>query len=241
MAQKLLQWILLVCPQGTCNAGKATVSGAITLVHLDIETFDSQLGNTIKEAASSQKYIDQSLQLNLNAGFKPGELSAMFAGVGTGKSMSMSSYAIGQAIRQAESFWKYTPSWWDYFGRYTPGMPNETTIECRYEYVDETEQTHRRHFIGVSFKLPKYTSGFHIPREHPVHQYMEYWLTANYDIKTHRNSELLWHKNRIRIGFFFKDKKDAAAFKFNFHQAQLENDGLIVNGLDITDFIPRPS
>ena len=96
--------------------------------------------------------------------------------------------------------------------------PISFTLLCEYKEVDPSEQKFRRHYIG--FRLLHGNSRMWEPSNYRHTDWWKevaHWCHDSFG-RNFRGELSRWHHNTTDCGFYFKDKKDAAAFKFQFHQ-----------------------
>lgn len=117
------------------------------------------------------------------------------------------------------------------------GIDNAAYIECSYKVASLSHQKYRRHAVTIFAKTEdRYTPC--IPPDHALYKHMDAWCREAFG-RSYRKPGSRWKRGQradtsfVNDTYFFKNKADAAAFKFHWHQAQLSEDATVLNGMKL--------
>lgn len=105
------------------------------------------------------------------------------------------------------------------------------SIDLRYSEVQY--RTHRPYAIEV-VGVNSDNAGVQVPHNHPLIKHLDKWCFSHYG-RPYRKPGARWkrgrnHNTNAHGTYYFRNRADAAAFKFHFHQATLTGSGNILNG-----------
>ncbi|MNK46300.1 hypothetical protein D3C87_650830 [compost metagenome] len=141
---------------------------------------------------------------------------------------------IASPRRSGSSFYPVNTANFKPHFNWFPNIQDATHIECEYFVAKREHQTYRRNAITIFARnAERYKPN--IPPNHAIFKHLDAWCTEAFG-RSYRKPGSRWKRGQradsslVNNTYFFKDKADAAAFKFYWHQAQLSEQATVLNG-----------